>query len=242
MIESLLWGVVAASSLLIGAVISMRWTLSKRVVGVIMAFGVGVLISAVSFELAEEAFNTAGASWSLALGLAVGALTFFIGNIIINRMGGRHRKRPEGNADSSPLAIVLGSVLDGVPESIVIGLSILHGGGVGVAMLVAVFLSNLPESIGATTGMLKNGWKRWSLIGMWALVVIVSGLASMAGFSLFNNASPDVVAFTLAFSAGALLTMLADTMMPEAYKDTGQLAGIVTTLGFGVAFWVSMFE
>ncbi len=242
MIESLLWGLGAASSLLIGALISLRWTLPKRLVGIIMAFGVGVLISAISFELAEEAFKAAGASLSLAIGLATGALTFFVGNIIINRMGGRHRKRPEGNPDSSPKAIVLGSVLDGIPESIVLGLSIVHGGSIGVAMLAAVFLSNLPEAIGATSGMRKNGWRMWPLLGMWVLVVVISGLASLAGFSLFDRASPDVVAFTLSFSAGALLTMLADTMMPEAYKDTGQLAGIVTTLGFGVAFWISMFE
>jgi len=242
MIESFLWGIAAAASLLIGALISMRWYLPKRVVGIIMAFGVGVLISAIAFELAEEAFLTAGASVSLAIGLALGALTFFIGNLVINRMGGRHRKRFEGNPESTSMAIVLGTVLDGIPESIVIGLGIVHGGSVGVAMLAAVFLSNLPESIGATSGMRRNGWQRWPLVGMWTLVVLVSGLASLAGFSLFEHASADVVAFTLAFSAGALLTMLADTMMPEAYKDTGQLAGIVTTLGFGVAFWVSMFE
>jgi zinc transporter, ZIP family len=207
-----------------------------------MAFGVGVLISAIAFELAEEAFHTAGASFSLALGLGLGALTFFAGDMIINRMGGHHRKHSEGNENSSPTGIVLGSILDGIPESIVIGLGIARGGAVGAAMLIAVFLSNLPEAIGATSGMLKNKWRRLPLIGMWLLVVAVSGVASLAGFSLFDTASPDVVAFTLAFSAGALLTMLADTMMPEAYKDTGPLAGLVTTLGFGIAFWVSMFE
>jgi ZIP family zinc transporter len=242
MTESLLWGFVAASSLLIGALISIRWTLPKQLVGIIMAFGVGVLISAIAFELAEEAFQTAGASVSLAVGLIAGALTFFVGNTLINRMGGKFRKRLEGNPEGTPLAIVLGTVLDGIPESIVIGLSILHGGSVGVAMLAAVFLSNLPESIGATSGMRKNGWKTWPLLGMWTFVVVISGLASLAGYSLFSNASPDTLAFMLAFSAGALLTMLADTMMPEAYKDTGQLAGLVTTFGFGIAFWISMFE
>jgi ZIP family zinc transporter len=205
-----------------------------------MAFGVGVLISAIAFELTEEAFKTAGAGASLGVGLAAGALTFFAGDLAIDHMGGRHRKRAEGSDDSSPLAIVLGSVLDGIPESIVIGLSIVHGGTVGVAMLVAVFISNMPESISATSGLIKNGWSRWGMIGMWSLVVAVSGLASLAGFALFDTASAGVVAFTLAFSAGALLTMLADTMMPEAYKDAGQLAGIVTTLGFGVAYWISV--
>lgn len=242
MIESLLWGLLAASSLLIGAIVSVRWDIPKQIVGIVMAFGVGVLISAVAFELAEEAFQTAGGSISLAIGLGAGALTFFGGNIIINRMGGQHRKRFDGNPNSSPLAIVLGTVLDGIPESIVLGLSIVHGGSIGIAVLAAVFISNLPESVGATTGMLKNGWRRWPLLGMWLLVVAVSGVASLAGYGLFKAASPDIVAFMLAFSAGAILTMLADTMMPEAYKDTGQLAGLVTTLGFGVAFWISMVQ
>lgn len=240
MIEALLWGLAAAGSLLIGALLAMRWTLPNRLVGVIMAFGVGVLISAIAFELTEEAFRTAGAGLGLGLGLAAGAMTFFVGDWFIDRMGGRHRKSQEGSADGTPRAIVLGSVLDGIPESIVIGLSIVHGGSVGVAVLVAVFLSNLPEAIGATSGLMKTGWRRLSVVGMWALVVVVSGLASLAGYGLFDTAAPEVVAFTLAFSAGALLTMLADTMMPEAYKDSGQLAGIITTLGFGVAFWISV--
>lgn len=240
MIAALLWGLGAAASLLVGALLAMRWRLPKKVVGIIMAFGVGVLVSAIAFELTEEAFRTAGASASLAIGLAAGALTFFIGDWAIDHMGGQRRKNPEGKGGDSGMAIVLGSVLDGIPESIVIGLSIVHGGAVGVAMLVAVFLSNLPEAIGATSGLLKSGWRRGPIIGLWTLVVAVSGLASLAGFALFDTASADVVAFTLAFSAGALLTMLADTMMPEAYDDAGPLAGIITTLGFGVAFWINI--
>lgn len=241
MIASLLWGLIAAGSLLIGAIVAMVVKLPRRVLGGIMAFGVGVLISAVAFELAEEAFKQAGASVWLAVGLALGALTFFVGDLLIDRMGGRHRKRASGPDDAnSGMAIVLGSILDGIPESIVLGLSIVHGGSVSIAMLVAVFISNLPEAIGATSGLRKNGWHKSSLIGMWTLVVLVSGLASLAGYSLFDNAPSEVTAFTLAFSAGALLTMLADTMMPEAFKDSGQVAGIITTLGFGVAFWISM--
>jgi len=241
MIESLFWGSIAAGSLLIGAVIAMVVRLPRRVLGAIMAFGVGVLISAVAFELAEEAFKQAGASIWLTVGLGLGALTFFVGDLLIDRMGGRHRKRAAGPDDNnSGPAIVLGSILDGIPESIVLGLSIVHGGVVSVAMLVAVFISNLPEAIGATAGLRKSGWRTPPLIGMWALVVVVSGSASLAGYALFDKAPADVTAFTLAFSAGALLTMLADTMMPEAYNESGQAAGIITTLGFGVAFWISM--
>ena len=208
MTEALFWGTFAASSLLIGAGVSMKWRLPKRLVGLIMAFGVGVLMSAIAFELAEEAFQTAGPSLGLALGLAGGAATFFAGNYFINKKGGHRRKRSEGNDDSSGLAIVLGTVLDGIPESIVLGLSIVHGGAISVAMLVAVFLSNLPEAIGSSSGLLRNGWKKLHLFGMWCGVVVISGLASLAGYGIFKEASPDIVAFTLAFSAGALLTML----------------------------------
>jgi ZIP family zinc transporter len=204
-----------------------------------MAFGVGVLISAVAFELAEEAFAQTHEGWSIAAGLAAGALVFFGGNAVIDRMGGRkHRKKGE---EAGPgLAILLGTILDGIPESIVIGLALLHGDAINTAMVVAVFLSNLPEAIGATTGLVASGWSKFRIIGLWLVVAIVSGLASWAGYAFFASAGPIGFSFTLAFAAGALLTMLSDSMMPEAYKDSGPLVGLVTTLGFGLAFMLSM--
>jgi len=242
MLTALFWGTLAAIPLLLGALISMRWRLSKKFIGFIMAFGVGVLISAIAFELIEEAFDTAGASPSLAIGLAAGGLTFFVGDLLLSYQGGQRRKNSTGKGGSTPLAIVLGSVLDGIPESIVIGLGIVHGGAVSIAMLIAVFLSNLPEAIGATSGMLKHGWHKLPIISMWSFVVVVSGLSSLVGYVIFDTASANTVAFTLAFSAGALLTMVSNTMMPEAYDDAGLAAGIITTLGFGVAFWINILQ
>jgi ZIP family zinc transporter len=134
------------------------------------------------------------------------------------------------------LAIVLGSVLDGIPESMVIGLRIFAGGEVGAAYLAAVFISNLPEAISSTTGLVSGGWKKSRILWMWIAIAVVSGLASLAGYSLFQGSSPDTVAFVLAFAAGAILTMLADTMMPEAFEHGGKLVGVVTTLGFAVAY------
>jgi ZIP family zinc transporter len=134
------------------------------------------------------------------------------------------------------LAIVLGSVLDGIPESMVIGLTIFSGGKVGAAYLAAVFISNLPEAISSTTGLVSGGWKKSRILWMWIAIAVVSGLASLAGYSLFQGSSPDTVAFVLAFAAGAILTMLADTMMPEAFEHGGKLVGVVTTLGFAVAY------
>jgi zinc transporter, ZIP family len=231
------WGTLAASSLVIGALVALRFRISLRVIGLIMGFGAGVLISALAFDLVQEAVEKgSGHGWAAA-GIFAGCLVFFGGDWLIGRAGGGERKDATGSQQSgSALAIVLGTVLDGVPESMVIGLTILQGGAVGAAYLAAVFISNLPESIASTSGLVSGGWKKARVLWMWVAIALVSGLASLAGYGLFQNASPDVVAFVLAFAAGAILTMLADTMMPEAFEHGGKLVGVVTTLGFAVAF------
>jgi ZIP family zinc transporter len=243
MLEAFVWGLVAASSLLIGGVLALRIAVSRRVLGLVMAFGAGVLISAVAFELVEEAFDQSQLLRDVALGLFAGCAVFSLGDALIDRMGGARRKSVGGEqASGSPLAIVLGIVLDGIPESAVIGLTLLEGGAVSAAMLVAVFLSNLPEAIAATSGLAAAGWRRTRILGLWTGVALVSALAALAGFAFFDGASPSVVAFVLAFAGGAILTMLADTMMPEAFEYGGNLVGVFTTLGFAVAFAVSAFE
>jgi zinc transporter, ZIP family len=231
------WGTLAASSLVIGALVAIWLNISLRVIGLIMGFGAGVLISAVAFDLVEEAASKSSGQGGTAWGLFVGCGVFFGGDWLISRFGGGDRKDPTGDQQSgSALAIVLGSVLDGIPESMVIGLTIFSGGKVGAAYLAAVFISNLPEAISSTTGLVSGGWKKSRILWMWIGIAVVSGLASLAGYSLFQNSSPDTVAFVLAFAAGAILTMLADTMMPEAFEHGGKLVGVVTTLGFAVAY------
>jgi ZIP family zinc transporter len=231
------WGLLGASSLVIGALIAIWFQISLRVVGLIMGFGAGVLISAVSFDLVEEAAEKASGHGTVIAGLFVGCAVFFVGDVLIDRLGGSARKDPKGGQENgSALAIVLGTVLDGVPESMVIGLTIFEGGAVGAAFLAAVFISNLPESISSTAGLVTGGWKKARILWMWIAIAVVSGLASLAGYGLFQDASPDIVAFVLAFAAGAILTMLADTMMPEAFEHGGKLVGVVATLGFAVAF------
>jgi len=238
-----LWGLFASSSLVVGGALALLLPIRERLLGLIMAFGAGVLISAVAYELVAEAFETSAGNGSLALGLSAGALTFFVGDAVIDRMGGDKRKSMRGSAGtSSALAIVLGIVLDGIPESAVIGLGLLNGTGVSVAVIAAVFLSNLPEAIAATTGLKAGGWRPGRVMGLWVLVAVVSGLASLAGYAVFDSAGPSAVAFVLAFAGGAILTMLADTMMPEAFEHGGKLVGLVTTLGFGLAFALSMLE
>ena len=238
-----LWGLFASSSLVVGGALALLLPIRERLLGLVMAFGAGVLISAVAYELVAEAFETSAGNGSLALGLSAGALTFFVGDAVIDRMGGDKRKSMRGSAGTgSALAIVLGIVLDGIPESAVIGLGLLNGTGVSVAVIAAVFLSNLPEAIAATTGLKAGGWRPGRVMGLWVLVAVVSGLASLAGYAVFDSAGPSAVAFVLAFAGGAILTMLADTMMPEAFEHGGKLVGLVTTLGFGLAFALSMLE
>jgi len=145
------WGLLAASSLVLGAVIALRFRISLRTIGLIMAFGAGVLISAVAFDLVEEAVDTETGHWAVLTGIFAGCGVFFGGDWLIDRMGGADRKDADGDqATGSPLAIVLGTVLDGIPESMVIGLTIFQGGAVGAAYLVAVFISNLPEAVSST--------------------------------------------------------------------------------------------
>ncbi len=240
------WGLLAGSSLVIGALIAFAIRIPLRIVGLIMGFGAGVLISAVAFDLLEEAAEKdLGHGW-IAGGLFAGCLVFFGGDLLIDRLGGGNRKdavdATGGEGGGSSLSIVLGTVLDGIPESMVIGLTIFEGGAVGAAYLAAVFISNLPESISATSGLLGGGWKKSRVLWMWIGIALVSAAASLAGYSLFQDSSPGVVAFVLAFAGGAILTMLAETMMPEAFEHGGKLVGIMVTLGFAVAFTIHLLD
>lgn len=237
MLAAFLWGIGAAASLVIGALLVLRWNIPRRVIGLVMAFGVGVLISAVSFELVDEAIRLDENKLVIALGFVFGSLTFFTGNILLEKIGNGRGRRSK--TSGSPLAIFMGTALDGIPESIVLGLGLVGGKTVSFAMLVAIFMSNLPEAVASTSDLKKDGWRSRTILIMWAVVVLCSGIASAIGFSLFNGLPPLAAAFTMTFAGGALLTMLADAMMPEAYRNTGSWAGVITACGFGVAYWLS---
>lgn len=243
MLQSFAWGFVAASSLIVGGAFALRFGVGERTLGMVMAFGSGVLISAVAFELVQEAFDKEGGRGSVALGLFAGSATFYVGDLLIDRMGGEHRKHSGGRqAEGSALAIVLGIVLDGIPESLVLGLTVVVTGSVSAAFLVAVLLSNVPEAFAASTGLAQAGWASRRILGLWTGVAAVSGLAALVGFAVFDSASAGTIAFVLSFAGGAILTMLADTMMPEAFEHGGKLVGVVTTFGFALAFAISALE
>jgi zinc transporter, ZIP family len=199
----------------------------------------------VAFDLVEEAADKQTGHWAVLVGIFAGCGVFFVGDWLIDRLGGESRKSALGTRETdsdSGLAIVLGTVLDGIPESIVIGLTIYESGTVGAAYLAAVFISNVPEAVSSTSGLKASGWRSRRILWMWTLIALVSGIASLVGYSAFRHSSPDTIAFILAFAAGAILTMLADTMMPEAYEHGGKLVGVVTTLGFAVALVIDQLD
>lgn len=239
MLEAAFWGLVGGFALVLGAFIGLTFPTSQRVIGLVMGFGAGVLISALAFDLTEEAFDRGGTD-AVAFGMAGGALAFFFGDMLIDRRGGDHRKRSGGQQEcGSAKAIVLGALMDGIPESVAIGVSLVGGGSVAAPVVVAVFLSNVPESLSAATGLAKAGHSRRYVLGLWTGVMAVSGLAAALGFQFLGDASGDLIAGIQAFAAGAILTMLADTMMPEAFDHGGSAVGLVTVLGFSLAFFLS---
>ena len=239
MLEAAFWGFVGGAALFIGAAMALYLHTSMRFVGLVMGFGTGVLFSAVAFELTREAYDKAGAD-AVVLGLLAGSLVFFAGDWVIDHRGGNRRKSPTGmQPEATGSALVLGALLDGIPESAAIGVSLIGGGGVGIAVVAAVFLSNIPEGLSATSGMKNSGRSTGYILGLWAAVAAASTLAAALGYVLLGGVSPTVVAAVQAFAAGAILTMLSDTMVPEAVKHAGSLVGLVTALGFVCAFLLS---
>jgi zinc transporter, ZIP family len=228
-LEAMAWALLGASSLLLGAVVAFAVPIPRKVLGFILAFGAGVLISAVAYELVEEAVTTAADSYAVAIGFPLGAIVFYLGDVAIDR-------RLKGSSGGGGgLGIVLGAVLDGIPESVVIGASLLTGETASVAVIVAVFLSNIPESISASSDLLRGGWSRWKVLLLWVIVVAASGLAAGLGYVALEGASGSWISAIQAFAAGAILTMLADEMVPEAFEYTEHNKTVGLALAFGFA-------
>jgi ZIP family zinc transporter len=238
---ALLWGALAGSSLLVGALLGVARTWPRRLVGLVLAFGAGALIASVAFELAEEGVRTGGPV-PVAVGIALGALAFTGGNHAIQAMGARrHRGHPDrevDDADGSGAGLALGAFLDGIPEQAVLGIGLASGGGVSVALLVAVWVSNLPEGIGSAADMRRTVPRR-SILLLWLGVTVVCALATLGGYALADICGEGGAALISGFAAGALLVMLVDEMIPEARSAAGPMAGLVTVVGFALAAGLS---
>jgi ZIP family zinc transporter len=232
-IESLGWGALAASSLVVGAFLALVRTWSDTVVGLVLGFGAGALIAGVSFELAEEGLRI-GSAYAVAAGLALGSLTFFGANLLVERWGGRSG----GASAGAPLAV--GAFLDGIPEQLVLGIGIASGKGVSVAMVVAIFASNLPEAIGSAADMRRADRSGRSIVGLWSGVAVLCVAATVGGWALSGAVSNEAQSFVDGFAAGALLTMLIDSMVPEAKEKAKDRAGLATVAGFALAAGLSL--
>ncbi|HEY8082658.1 MAG TPA: ZIP family metal transporter [Solirubrobacterales bacterium] len=235
MASALGWGALATSSLVLGALLAFARQWPPRQIGLVLAFGAGALISAVSFELAAEGLRV-GTLRATAIGLGVGALTYFgLDGLIADRFSAGRGQRGRAGSSNPGTALALGAFLDGIPEQLVLGIGLAGGGGIGVGLLVAIFVSNLPEAIGSASEMRKAGTSRRTVLRLWAAVAAICTLACVVGYVIADAASGELQAGIDGFAAGALLVMLIDSMIPEATRQSGRIAGLVTTLGFAVA-------
>ena len=244
--EAGFWGLLSGSALVLGAAIAWAAPLPQRVIAAVMAIGSGVLISAVAFDLMDEAYRQGGFD-ATAAGFLGGALVYTLANVAVSRRGARHRKRSGSNPDErqpaahadSGAALAIGALLDGIPESVVIGVSLLDGGGVSMVTVAAVFLSNVPEGLSSAAGMKKAGRTPAYVFGVWGGIALASGAAAMLGYAALGHAGDDVIAAVTATAAGAILAMLVDTMIPEATEETHEYSGLIAVAGFLAAFVLS---
>ena len=243
-LEAGAWGLLGGAALVVGAAVAWFVRVPARVVAAVMAFGSGVLISALAFDLAQEAADTGGLVATV-VGFLAGAVVYVLANVVLARRGARHRKRSgeqqpsEVQQEGSGAAIAVGALLDGVPESVVLGLSLLGGQGVSSTVVAAVFISNNPEGLSSAAGMRRAGRPAAYVFGVWGGIALASGAAAALGYALLGSASAQTVAVITAVAAGAILTMIADTMIPEAFERTAVLTGLITSLGFLTAFTIS---
>lgn len=237
-----LWGLLGASSLVFGAAVAYLVSLPRQLTAGIMSFGCGVLISAVAYDLLEDGYQEGGIL-PIVAGALVGSVAYAFADYVVSKRGAHHRKQ-SGNQQQQAgkgggMAIAVGSLLDGIPESVVLGLSLLSGKGVSVAMLGAIFLSNFPEGLSSAVGMRNAGRSASYVFGLWITIAVLSGLSSLCGAAFLQDASPQLTATVNAVAAGALLTMVVNTMIPEAIEIEQKITGVLVVIGLLVAFTLS---
>ncbi|PRX28010.1 ZIP family zinc transporter [Orenia metallireducens] len=231
MLRAALWGGLAGSAVFLGAAVGLSFDIEKKAIGFIMAFGTGILIGAASFELLTEAVEEGGIKLTT-IAFIVGALLFTIFNLLIAKQGGHQRKRSKGNpVGHSGLAIFIGTIMDAIPESLIIGASLVDSTKVSYLLVIAVFLSNFPEGLSSSIGLKKDGYSKIKILALWIFVSLLALLSSLLGFILLKDSSAAIIAMISAFAAGGIVAMVSSTMMPEAYEEGGVWVGLIAALG-----------
>ncbi len=258
--ESLLWGFIASVPLVIGSVVALFVSLPKSIIAAIMAFGSGVLVAALTFSLVEEAFNLSQSIPPVVIGFILGGVSYSVANRILDKKSKGHenssptdtshtrsgnpiRKRKRSHGDnagggksSSGLSLLVGSVMDNIPENMALGVSLVTGGGVNIVLIAAIFISNFPEGLASTEGMKSNGRSKKYILVLWSIAVIIGTISTAIGFAVLSKASPFVISVAISFAAGAILVMLAESMIPEAFEEGGSKTGLAAMAGFAIAF------
>lgn len=239
--QALFWGGFTAGSLLIGAALAEPLASSRRIVAHAMAFGAGTLVSAIAYELIPASSLSHGA-W-IGVAFALGALVYYVADRIVDGQGGRHRQKldPAQVDAGSGAAMFLGALLDGIPETYVLGTTLATGGGVNAALVTAVFVANVPEGIAGTTSLRAAGYSNRRIYAMWSALAVVCALMAVLGYAFAHAHQVDGL-YSEAFAAGAVLTMLADSMIPESYDHGGRAVGLTVVAGYLVAAALSTLD
>jgi len=254
-------GFIASIPLVIGCIVALFVSLPKGVIAAIMAFGSGVLVAALTFSLVQEAFSLSQSIPPVVIGFILGGVSYSVANRILDKKSSGHGDSPAksntsgtrsnsrirnrirshgdnagGGKSASGLSLLVGSVMDNIPENMALGISLVTGGAVNVVLIAAIFISNFPEGLASTEGMKSNGRNKKYIIGLWSIAVILGTISTAIGFAVLSKASPFVISVVISFAAGAILVMLAESMIPEAFEEGGSKIGLAAMVGFAVAF------
>ncbi|MFC7370564.1 ZIP family metal transporter [Fictibacillus iocasae] len=242
MLQAALWGAVAGSAVLLGAVAGVTMNMPKKWIAWIMAFGTGVLIGAVSFELLTEAAEQSSLKIAAA-GFLSGAAIFTLMDYILSRSGGHDRKRSRSKAvKGTGMAIFAGTVLDAIPESVLIGASLIEQSKVSWLLVAAIFLSNFPEGLSSSVGLIKEGYSKRKVMVMWSAVLLLSSIASFCGYAFLQGASVSYISIIGAFAGGGIMAMVSSTMLPEAHEDGGAVIGFISSAGLLTSLLLTHFS